>query len=98
MTDTVTIPVFERLKTANTVGAAPGLFGWKFLKTLVEMVSAGDTDLVLLLAAAIWALVAVRRYMMATKPFLRIIRWLWRGGEGGGGYFLPPPLFFFVGR
>jgi hypothetical protein len=59
MIDTMSIPLFECFEAAHTVGAAPSLLGRKLFKALGKMLPAPATNLALLLAAAVGALVSV---------------------------------------
>jgi hypothetical protein len=59
MIDTMVVPLFEGLETADTVRAAPGFLRRMFLKALGKVLFAWDTNLVLLLAAAVVALISM---------------------------------------
>lgn len=53
------VPLFEGLETADTVRASPSFLRRKFLKALGKVLFAWDTNLVLLLAAAVVALISM---------------------------------------
>lgn len=53
------VPLFERLETAHTVRAAPSFLRRKFLKAFGKVLLAWDSNLALLLAAAVVALISM---------------------------------------
>jgi hypothetical protein len=59
MIETMFVPLLERLETAHTVRAAPSFLRRKFLKAFGKVLLAWDTNLALLLAAAVVALVSM---------------------------------------
>lgn len=90
----MSIPLSECFEAAHTVGAAPSFLERKFFKALGKMLPARNANLVLLLAAAVGALVSMRRYMMAKQPLFRVIHWLWMWTERAGRYLFTLALFF----
>jgi hypothetical protein len=90
---TMSVPLFERLKTLDAVRASPSFFGWKSGKARGQKLLAGTRDHILLFAAAIWAFVPVCRYMMADKTSLRVVYRSWQRTKRTGRYFLTLTLF-----
>ena len=98
MVDAMAVPFFEGLETAHTVRATPSLLGRKLFKAFGKMLLAWAANLVLLLAAAIVALISVRRYVMSKEPLFGIVHWLWRRTERARGDLLTLTLFLLVTR
>ena len=71
MADAMTVPFVERLETSHTVRAAPRFLGRKLLKAFGKMLLAWAAKL--LLAAAILALITVRRDVVLKEPPLAIV-------------------------